>query len=1154
MELAILGGMAYIGNQINKTYKIKNDNNIKNHKLDNIDLKYHDSQVENFNKIKNNVKNSGLIKKSLDSKKTNIINNSINLINNMSSEYKDMNSNFYDVNVSNLDNLKISENFNNSLSDCKMSYEDQFKTLSYDNNEEPKNISSNYNNDRTKLNLIERNLAVGSQYSMFDSEINDMTYGMTDSKDFVHSNMTPHFSKKQMINDYNEQTFTHKVELFSGSSKNFDPKKEVLQENFSEMERDVNLVNGMQSNTDVFQSYYQPGRERRNELPFQQDYVGPGLNLSASQSVRPSGSSQEDFRPLPKTVDQLRSADRPKISYNGVVIPGQKGDKGNTIGKVYKRRPEKTVEINPENMLKSGGDYKKPKSKPNYFLKDNKRKNSRPIIGPAHADQKMTGKNEQIVNESNKETHSYDPSNVQYLVKKAKDKTCYKLPTTRRESTEDKKHISHPHKFSLSKVKFDPHDLARQTIKQTTIYNEQSGYAEGIEPSNKSYNPRDIARTTKKQLTQFNDQAGYTKGIENNNKSFNPNDLTRQTNRETTTFNDQAGYTKGFEKVISFNPNDTANATGRENTENAKQAGYANPKEHFTISYNPNDVANTTTRELTSNNQQAGYTKGHENFTVSYNPNDVTNPTIRQEINSTQPGYAKGQENFTVSYNPNDVLDSTIRQEMSYADQGGYFKGIQNQNTSYNPNDTTNATIRQETGHTDQAGYFKGIQNQNTSYNPNDTTNATIRQDTGHTEQAGYFKGVQNQNKSYNPNDVANSTIRELNSHNQSGGFTNPNENHTFSYNPNDTANPTIRQETTHNEYGGNTQPHENFTISYNPNDLANPTVRQDLQNEQGGYAKGIENSSKSYDPNDILQTTQRQDLAYNKDISNTRFEVNRSEAFDPSDLPNSTNRETTTYNNNELNVKHDIDKPNYYNSSDITRNTLKQETIYPERSGHVMNEHQKPKVFNPLDIPDKTLKDFLINTYELGVAQGAFKKSKSFNPYNTPAETLKDMVAVNTYLSNANNEQSTGYLTNKQYAPETLRQLYQILRFGGVLGDTGPRSYSAEENMQIDDKKQNSLVLPEPTNRKHDVIPGKNNLGNYDLKNPINIYREPIVSTENSKFNNFNLASNYTSSKLRNEESTRLNPEILTQLNDNPLVNNVIINQIIDDEDRKNC
>mgnify|MGYP001258979691 CR=1 FL=1 len=1154
MELGIIGGLAYIGNQINKTYKIQDKDNYKSQKKHDIDLYYNDSNIKHFNKINNSIENNNMVKKSLDSKKTNIINNSINLINNMSSDYKDMNSQFYEQNVSNLDNLKISENFNNSLSDSNMSFEDQFKTLSFDNDKKPQNVSSNYNHDRTKFNLIERNLAVGSQYSLFDTKTNDMTYGMTDNKDFIHSNMTPHFSKKQMINDYNEQTLTHKVDLFSGSSKNFEPKKEVLKENFSEMQKDVNLVNGMKSNTDVLQSYYQPGKERRNELPFQQDYVGPGLNLPANQSIRPDGGKQEDFRPLPKNTDQLRSADRPKESYEGVIIPGQKGSEGKTIGKVYKRRPEKTMELNPQNMMKSGGEHKKPKSKPNYYLKDNKRKNSRPVIGPAHSDQKMTGKNEQIVNLSNKETHSYDPSNVQYLVKKATDKTCYKLPTTRRESTEDKKHITHPHKFSLSKVKFDPHDLARQTIKQTTIYNEQSGYVEGSEPAHKSYNPRDTARTTKKQLTQFYDQAGYTKGLENSNKSYDPNDITRQTNRETTTFNDQAGYTKGFEKVISFNPNDTTNPTGREDIEHAKQAGYAIPNQHFTISFNPNDATNTTTRESTSFNEQAGYTKGQENFTVSYNPNDTANPTIRQEINKIQSGYAKGQENFTVSYNPNDILDSTIRQEMSYTDQGGYFKGVQNQNTSYNPNDTTNPTIRQDTGFNEQAGYFKGVQNQNTSYDPNNTTNPTIRQETGFTEQAGYFKGVQNQNTSYNPNDSTNPTIRQENSYSQHTGNTNANENFTISYNPNDTTNPTIRQETTHTEYGGNTKAHENFTVSYNPNNLANPTTRQDLDIEQGGYAKGIENSSTAYNPNDILQSTQREDLAYNKDISNTRYEVNRSEAFNPNDLPNSTNRQITTHNNNELNVKHSIDKPNYYNSNDTTRHTIKEETIYPERSGHVMNDVVKPKAFNPLDVPDKTLKDFLINTYDLGIAQGVINKSITFNPRDVPAETLKDMVAYNTHLTNANIEQSTGYLANKQYAPETLRQLYQILRYGGVLGDTGPRTYMAEENMVIDDKKQKSLVLPEPTNRKHDVIPSKNIIGDVDLKNPTNIYREPMVSTDNSQYNNYNLTSKYTAPKLRKEESDRLNPDILSQLNDNPLVNNVIINQIIDDDDNKGC
>ena len=147
MELGILGGLAYIGNEINKTYKLNKNNEKILKKKHNIDYYYHDSQIDNFKKNINKVENNNPIKKSLDSKKTNIINNSINLINNISSDYKDMNSNFYEENVSNLDKLKISENFNNSLSNCDMSYEDQFKTLSFDNDKKPELISSNYNND-----------------------------------------------------------------------------------------------------------------------------------------------------------------------------------------------------------------------------------------------------------------------------------------------------------------------------------------------------------------------------------------------------------------------------------------------------------------------------------------------------------------------------------------------------------------------------------------------------------------------------------------------------------------------------------------------------------------------------------------------------------------------------------------------------------------------------------------------------------------------------------------------------------------------------------------------------------------------------------------------------------------------------------------------
>ena len=1124
MELGILGGLALIGNAVNKKKNIIN-NDIQNTDDHHVDLTYHNSKNEVYKKNINKIIDKNLIQKSKHPERTNIINNSVKSINNIYPNYNDMNSNFYEENVKNLNNIEMSENFTNSINNNDMSYEDQFKTLKFDNKNKPKSASSNISqNDRIKLNSIERNLALGNEFTLFDKESVDMTYGIECGENFTHSNMVPHFSKRQMINDYNEQTLSHKVEVFSGSSKNFDPKKEIRQEHFTPLQRDVNLVNGSKSNTDFLQSYYQPGKERRNELPFEQDYIGPGLNLDPNQSIRPDGGNFEEYRPLPKTSDQLRSADRPKISYEGRVIEGKKGDEGSTIGKVYKRRPEKFVELDPSNMLQSGGEYKKPMSDKNFIIKDNARKNSKLFIGPAKAnDERSSGKNNQIVRLSDKESKSIDPSNVEYLVKKATDKTCYKLNPTRRVTTNNDKYTSHPHKFSLSKVKFDPHDLPRQTIKQTTIFNEQSGYAKGIQNTNKSYNPDDTARTTKKQLTQYVDQAGYAKGIENN--------------------------------TISFNPNDSANTTIRQDTGYNEQAGYAKAHENFTVSFNPNNTTRPTGREDTGFNEQAGYAKGHENFPVSYNPNDTTNTTIRQDtLYNDQAGMAKGHENFPISYNPTDVSNTTKRQEMSYTDQSGSYKGHENFPVSYNPNDLANSTIRQETMYNEQSGMAKGLQNKPVKYDPNDIANTTIRQET-YVNDSSNLKQPGGTTISFNPNDVANPTIRQETLHNEQGGYAKGQQNFTVSYNPNDLTNPTNRQENSYTEQSGYAKGHENSTISYNPNDLANPTIRQELtHNENGGVAKGHENFTVSYNPNDILETTQRQDLAYNKDILNTRHEVNMGEAFNPNDLLNSTNRQTTSHSIQDSNLKSDIDKPNYYNSRDLPRPTIKQDTIFSDRSGQMEGSNMKPKTFNPYDVPDKTLKDFLINTYELGVAQGQINKSKTFNPSDIPAETLKDMMIHTAHITNPNREQSSGYLTNKQYAPETLRQLIQILRFGGALGDIAPRDYSSAENMQIDDKKEMLLKNRAPTLRKHDVIPQEGNIGDVSLREPINIIRQPNIARENSQYNNFNLASKYRSPNTRNDETNRLNPEILTQLNDNPLVNNLVISQIIDDHDNKNC
>jgi len=1005
MELAIIGVLIYLGSrkQINNNdiYDNKDDNvdkkdvNIDKNIYDSIDYIYNDNDYDkNIKKIE---KKSNIITKSKYPEKTNIINNSIKSINNISVNYKNMNSKFYQENVKNLDNSQMTESFNQNLNNSKESYEDQFKPLIFDNKEKPSSVNQPHNSiNKNNLTSIERSLAIGDGYSFFNED-NDMTYGISNENDFTHSNMIPHFSKKQVINDYNEQTLAHKVDIFSGSSKNFIPKKEVLLENFAPVQKDVNLVNGSKNNLEFMKSYYLPSKEKRNQLPFEQENVGPGLNLAPEQSIRPDGGQQEEYRPLPKNVDELRSADNPKISYEGVVVPGQKGSKRGNIGKVYKRRPEKTIEIDPKTFQKSGGEYKKTSSRNPIILKNTTRTNSRPVIGPAtYAVSQLSKKNDAHVKESNKkETASSGPSNVGREIKKfSQNKSSYELQQTRRDTTCDNEHIAHPHNFSLSVIKFDPHDLPKQTIKQTTIFNEHSGVAQGAENKVSAFNPNDITKPTVRQYTMFNEQAGYARGEENKVGVYNPDDITKPTLRQDTMFN-----------------------------------------------------------------QQAGYARGEENKVTTYDPDDITKPTLRQDtMFNQQAGYARGEENKVTTYDPDDITKPTLRQDTMFNQQAGYAKSLVNQGLSYDPDDQMKMTQRQDLTYNDNVLNFRSEVNKNPSYDPEDILKLTQRQD-----------------------------------------------------------------------------------LAYN-DDILN--------------VRGEVNHNPSYDPNDITKTTQRQGLTHNSNILNTKSQIEMNKVYNPNDLMKTTHREDIVYTNQSGHARNEVDAPIYYNPSDLSRPTNKEELVYTNRDSNVMGSNTKPKAFDPSNIPAPTLKDLLVKQYDIGVAQGIVNKSKSFNPKDVPAETLKQMLVINNHLSNANREDSHGggYLSNKYQAPDTLRQLMQILRFGGALGDQAPRDYSAEKNMQLDDRKETAIKSRYPTDRKYDVIPStETNVGNLNLRNPINIERTPIINRSNSHSNNFNLPTNYIQNNNKQEESNRLNPEILNQLNNNPLVNNIVISQP-DNSNNNNC
>ena len=928
MELGILGGLVYLGNN----YESINEENIISDNYHPVSLIYNNDRYEkNLKEIENK---NNLIENALNPLKTNIINNSIYPINNISLDYKDMN--FYQENVKKLDNSIMFESFNDNLNNSNQSYDDQFKSLKFDNESIPSSINQGHKSiDVNKFNSIERNLALRNDYSLFDST-NDMTYGITKDEDFKHNNMVPHFSKKQMINEYNEQTFAHKVDIFSGSSKNFIPKKEQLLENFAPVQKNVNLVNGSQNTLEFQRSYYLPSKEKRNILPFEQERVGPGLNMDPSQSIRPDGGKFEEYRPLPKTTDYLRSADRPKISYKGVLKPGQKGKNGKTIGKVFKRRPEKTKEINPEDYQRSGGEIKKQSVRNNVILKDTSRKNSNPLIGPIkYLYEMITNKNSGIVTESNKkELSGSGPTNLKNRISKVNRNKCsYSLPNTQRNNSENNEHLTHPHNFSLGILSFNFHDLPRQTIKQTTLYNKNAVNAKG-HIRNKIYNPNDTPKETNRQTTDYNKSSGVVEGPQKV-ISHNPDDLLRKTTKQTTLFNKESGYVNGPNSNTTFNPKDLIRKTIKQTTlYNNQNGNFEGPNAN--ISFNPNDLPKKTVKQTTTFNEQGGYIDGHEKV-ISYNPDDLAKITKKENlIFNEQAGYVNGPDT-NISYNPSDLIKNTLRENLTFTEHSGALKNDINKNHTYNPDDILKTTLREGISNSDYVGHVRNNNDAPITYDPNDLLRTTLREENGVIKRMGHIKGETDKQKVFDPTDIPANTLKDLLVTQYELGVAQGIINKKKSFNPNDVPAQTLKEMCVINKYLSNAN-QKDINSGYLSNKYQVPeTLRQLINILRFGNANGND-APKDYSAHKNIELDDKKEIS----IQN-REPTNRKHNIIPSSNTNLGNidlKDTVNILRNPI-----MNRTNYY-SNNLNLPAVYKSNNYRQEESNRLN----PEILNQLN------------------------------------------------------------------------------------------------------------------------------------------------------------------------------------------------------------
>jgi hypothetical protein len=266
---------------------------------------------------------------------------------------------------------------NKAKNDGINNFTKQFTEMAYDNNKDP--VSSNGVTNNTSLTRfdMEREMA----FSSFKND-NDMTYGVVGEKNFMHNNMVPFFKSgtgkgynydslvTKKLNDTNQR----KLEMFTGSINDLNYRPKTERRPLFNPQVGLTWIYGTPNFTNYMESRYIPGKERRNEFIHQPVRITPGLNIGYNEYSKQG--FQDTYRALPKTVDELRAANNPKISYAGRIIPGKKSDRRGIIPNVGKYRPIKFKEQDPRDLQKSLGYYRAQAIYGNYDVPSTQRQMS----------------------------------------------------------------------------------------------------------------------------------------------------------------------------------------------------------------------------------------------------------------------------------------------------------------------------------------------------------------------------------------------------------------------------------------------------------------------------------------------------------------------------------------------------------------------------------------------------------------------------------------------------------------------------------------------------------------------------------------------------------------------------------------------------------
>jgi hypothetical protein len=369
------------------------------------------------------------------------------------------------------------------------------------------------------------------------------------ASEFTHNNMVPFYggSVKQNVRASANNSL---LDTYTGAGYTQIAKKEV--ETMFDYQRPFGNPFGLESSTDFVQSRIDLPRARNGERPFEPTRVGPAVNEGFGMTGK-GGFQQLEINEImrPKTTDELRVANNPKMTYLQPVVPGQHfvTNPADNPGEVRKYRPD-TFYVDP--TLSRGGiagpaDVHKEMSRPVQVLPETMRtETTTESFGPAAGQDTyqsyVTGSYRTPMTQQfggagfrNGDLTSYYTPDIN-SPEADYGRSGYENRPTERTATSERTMTLNPAPAETGQVSVRYLDDARPTRRaeeEDGITQLGPGYIAGGAPSVTVWDPNDVARTTVKETTLKWDYRGIASSASapNRLKVYDPKDIARPTQK-----------------------------------------------------------------------------------------------------------------------------------------------------------------------------------------------------------------------------------------------------------------------------------------------------------------------------------------------------------------------------------------------------------------------------------------------------------------------------------------------------------------------------------------------------------------------------------------------------------------------------------------------